>query len=262
MKNGKRRIAVLLFSVMLSICCAAGAVSLAQSREGFITEGVSLDNIVLGRSTTNDVISVYGNDYKLVNHKDYSYEMIYKKHGLSFYACQADPNKEIFVIEIQSPAKVTTSKGIILGESTMADVLRIYGETEDFEYENEGIYFKHDEQSDEEVDDDEESETKAEFSDENNQIKNPSPGTTESTFIIDNEEVVNIRSGSLNQSNNLAVNENNVGSNNAIGKNSDDSTLNHREDKKGKNKIVKYIELIEKSGLRQCDSKFPRTKNK
>ena len=100
----------------------------AQNPNEYITEGKSFGNIKIEKSTINDAVSIYGKNYELINHKGYSYEFTYRNLGLSFYVCQADRKKKIFSVEFQSPFKVTTSKGIVLGESTLEDVFRIYGE--------------------------------------------------------------------------------------------------------------------------------------
>ena len=239
----RHSLTILFFGVIFTIFASVGAVSFAQSSEGFITEGVSIDDILIGKSTMDDVINIYGNDYKFITHKKYSYEMNYKNLGISFYTCQADPNKEIFSIHIQSPFKAITAKGIVLGESTLADILRTYGEWNEsssgFEYEKEGVYFHYEEETIEN-----EPEKNEKKSDSENSNKD-----SENTFIIDAQEVSNFRVGKLNQANNIEINkfENELA-----------ETL-EQEDKKVediKKKVVKRIQLIEKSGLRQCYEKF------
>jgi hypothetical protein len=99
-------------------------------------EGVGLEGIVVGRSTMADVIKKYGKDYRWTAHKKYSFSMAYPHLGLAFYICQSDKRKEIFDIEIRSPYKAKTGKGIILGKSTLEDIHRIYGRSKD------GLEFK------------------------------------------------------------------------------------------------------------------------
>jgi hypothetical protein len=100
-----------------------------------ILEGKGADNIIIGKSTYADVIEEYGQHYDALVHYDadtlavYSYEMNYTTLGLSFYY-KDDKRKTIFSIHFRSPFSGETSRGIILGESTMKDVIRIYGEPE------------------------------------------------------------------------------------------------------------------------------------
>ncbi|MBC7798122.1 MAG: hypothetical protein H7Z37_14720 [Pyrinomonadaceae bacterium] len=105
-----------------------------------IKEGKGIENISVGKSTMKDVEKRFGAEYKLITNKKYSYQMYYGKSGLSFYTCQLDPKKEIFLIEIKSPYKAKTSKGIELRKSTVEDVEEKYGKPErGLRYK--GIYF-------------------------------------------------------------------------------------------------------------------------
>ncbi|MCS6874076.1 MAG: hypothetical protein N2Z23_00725 [Pyrinomonadaceae bacterium] len=104
-------------------------------------EGVGIEGIVVGKSTMQDVIKKFGKDYKWIVHKKYSYQMAYP-NGLSFYICQSDKRKEIFDIEIKPPYKARTSRGVILGVSTVEDVQRIYGKSKDgLEYRGVNFYY-------------------------------------------------------------------------------------------------------------------------
>ncbi|MGI8670840.1 MAG: hypothetical protein ACR2J3_13500 [Aridibacter sp.] len=152
MKNNSKYIWTgFIFGVVL-IFIFVGNISNAQNLENYVVAGERLDGIIIGKSTADSVIANYGEDYKLINYSGYSYQMIYKKLGLGFYYCQNDPNKEIFSVEIKSPAKAVTSKGIRLGKSTFKDVFRLYGEREEesvgFEYV--GISFNYKEENTEE----------------------------------------------------------------------------------------------------------------
>jgi hypothetical protein len=101
----------------------------ALQHSGVAFEGVGIDTIKLGSSSKKDVIALYGEDFKLVAHNEYSYEMIYKS-GISFYYCYGDAAEKIFLVHIQPSSKVSTSKGIIVGESTLADVFNLYEKIE------------------------------------------------------------------------------------------------------------------------------------
>lgn len=124
----RRRFNIIFSSVCLLICTllfGSGEMR-AQTRKYKVTDGESFESLKIGEATRSDVEKLYGKDYKLINRKNYSYEMHYKSLHLSFYYCLADPLKEIFTIAMQSPANVETSRGIILGESTLGDVSKIY----------------------------------------------------------------------------------------------------------------------------------------
>ncbi len=267
--KGKVRhlLTVSFFGTAFLIFTSIGVVSFAQNREGFIIEGESFDNILIGKSTMDEVIAVYGNDYKLLKHKEYSYEMIYKNLGLSFYSCQADPKKEIFTIDIQAPFKTTTRKGIILGESTFADVWRLYGKWDKtsagFEYE--GVYFLFEEQNKDQADAENqkpeiEINLVADSTDKNSNstLEELRISGRKTEFIIGEESVSTIRDGEINQSNNS--NDEDVDGEDdektAVSEKNNDADIENDSDKVTKTKIVRQIRLIEKSGLRQCHVKF------
>ncbi len=113
-----------------------------QENQVLVTEGRGMNGLVVGKSTMNDVIQKYGKNYKWVANKKYSYQMIYPKENLSFYICQSDKKKEIFLIEMKRPFKAKTTKGIILGKSTLEDVHRIYGKKKSgLEYRGVSFYY-------------------------------------------------------------------------------------------------------------------------
>lgn len=92
-----------------------------------ITAGKSVGNIVLGKSTKADIIREYGSNFKQIDHKKYSSQLIYKHLGLSVYWYQKDTSKKVFSIHIEPPFKAVTKKGITLGKSRLKDVFRAYG---------------------------------------------------------------------------------------------------------------------------------------
>ena len=93
-----------------------------------IFEGVGIENIVVGQSSKSNVIAILGEPYRLIEHNTYSFEMTYEKLGLSFYYRYEDPQETIFCISIRPPFIGMTTKGIVLGESTMQDVVATYGQ--------------------------------------------------------------------------------------------------------------------------------------
>jgi hypothetical protein len=114
----------------------------AQENYNVIKEGRGMSGITVGRSTMDDVIKKFGKEYRWVVNKKYSYQMTYR-NGLSFYICQSDKKKQVFVIEIRQPYKAKTSKGIILGKSTLADVHKAYGKLKSgTEYRGISFYYK------------------------------------------------------------------------------------------------------------------------
>ena len=262
----RHRFTVLSFVTLLLIGALIGAVSLAQSLEGFVTEGVSYDSILIGKSTESDVIATYGKDYKLIKHGAYSYEMIYKNLGLSFYYCAADPDKEIFVVEIEPPSKAVTSKGIKLGESTFADVNELYGDGGDTysEADYDGVYFYSGEDDEDEDSEDVRnqrlqpavnkestiesiSEPLGERVDQSNIVLDGVDILEDTSFIIDGQETSSIRQGKINSANSMDEEK-------SDGKDESENQSAQADENKDVNrrKIVKRIELVEMGGLRQC----------
>lgn len=192
-----RVISTVIFGAILFVISVP--VALSQKNKGLVVDGVSFENVLIGKSTMKDVIAQYGSNYQLEDLGGYSFELTYKALGLAFYGCQADPNKEIFDVTIIAPAKVRTSKGIVLGKTTLADVYRIYkkqGEKTFSDSDQEGIYF----------------------------------------FISEEDDVDEIYKPIVTFPNLKAERLHNA-------------------------KVIKRIELVERSGARQCDSMFPATGN-
>jgi len=107
-----------------------------------IREGVGIEGIVVGKSTMAEVEKKFGKDYNWITNKKYSYQMTYAKLGLSFYICQADKRKEIFVIEIKPPYRGKTSRNVVLGQSSVEDIEKIYGKLKSgLEYRGISFYY-------------------------------------------------------------------------------------------------------------------------
>jgi hypothetical protein len=116
----------------------------AKSNEklSVISEGRGIEGIVVGKSTKKDVEKKFGTEYRWDKHKKYSYQMTYYRRGVSFYICQSDPQQKVFVIEIRAPYKAKTSKGIILGKSTVEDIQKKYGKSKSgLEYRGINFYY-------------------------------------------------------------------------------------------------------------------------
>jgi hypothetical protein len=272
--SGRNYLTTLFFGLTLAICACVGVVSFAQTQMAEVIEGERLGNIKIGKSTAGDVESVYGTNYKLVNHNKYSFEMIYKDLGLSFYYCQADPNKEIFVVEMEAPFKAVTKSGIVLGESTFADIYRIYGGggSTYSEADYKGIYFYTEEDTDgDELEDarsqpqtedatevaDEAETEEAEIdekeitnfnrdnaeAEEGDEVEKPE--AEEIVETEETEETVDNGLDTVTQADIIA----------------DDANRETESDKEAKSKIVRRFELVEESGLRQCSELFRKRKN-
>lgn len=105
-------------------------------------EGVGVEGIRVGSSTTADVIKKFGKSYQTKKYGKYSTALVYPKLGLAFYSCQADNKKQIFDIEMRAPFQVKTSKGIVLGKSTLEDIHKIYGKKkEGLEYKGVSFFY-------------------------------------------------------------------------------------------------------------------------
>lgn len=258
--NIKNKISASFFAataVLFGLLFAPSAGS--QQPAGFAVAGERFDSVMIGTSTADHVIAAYGENYKLIDHRGYSYEMIYKDLGLGFYYCQNDPNREIFVVEIEAPSKTVTDKGIVLGKSTLADVLKIYGEPTVLsgpQLEYDGISFFDSEDTEDE--DDEDARTKPAVTEKKETVNkenpyglviNPEAGY-ESNFILDGQEVVDGQEVAASRKSVVTVMNGTVTETGAK-----EATRRKTELKK---KIVRRIELFEKPELRQCDQKFPK----
>lgn len=114
------------FFIVVFICCVCFVSAKAQA---YGEEGVGIAGVTVDKSTLSDVTVTYGEDYKLIEHNKYTYEAKYS-NGLSFWYCYADTNKKIVGLSVTPPYTGITSKGIVVGESTVEDVFRIYGESD------------------------------------------------------------------------------------------------------------------------------------
>lgn len=142
----KKILFLLLLTLLFSInsAVAQSKKSSAKSTETYniIKEGKGMSGITIGKTSMDDVIKKFGKEYKWIVNKKYSFQMNYYKLGLAFYICQADKRKQIFVLEIKAPYKAKTSKGIILGKSTLEDVHKKYGKLKSgTEYRGVSFYY-------------------------------------------------------------------------------------------------------------------------
>lgn len=97
------------------------------ARAAYLVEGVGFDGVNIGLSSASDVEAAFGNKFTLLSHNQYSYEMVYKDKGLSFYYCYNDADKRIFLVEAIPNFHGVTGKGLNFPDSTMRDVFHLYG---------------------------------------------------------------------------------------------------------------------------------------
>ncbi|MGH9928632.1 MAG: hypothetical protein ACREA9_05295 [Pyrinomonadaceae bacterium] len=133
--------------LVLLVCLQGAAISFGNqtsSQRGPIKDGIGLGEILIGTSTAADVEARHGTKYELKNRRNYSYRMDYTDVQLAFYYCYQDPKKKIFLVEVHDGV---TGKGIVIGRSTMKEVVAIYGKKSGgsdviFEYPGIQFYFE------------------------------------------------------------------------------------------------------------------------
>jgi hypothetical protein len=140
-----RRLALLavLLILVVSIHAPSATVSQTQAQtQAQIKDGIGLGEILIGVSSAADVEARYGKKYDLINKNGYSFRMDYADLGLAFYYCLKDEKKRVFLVELHQGV---SSKGITVGQSTLRDVFRLYGEVSGGEqtdvHEYKGIQF-------------------------------------------------------------------------------------------------------------------------
>lgn len=123
----------LILALTLILTGAAAASSQQQQvrpQTLYAAAGIGVEGITVGHSTKSSVAAKYGDKYDLVEHNKYSYEMNYEEYGLSFWYRYSDPEQKIFAIAVKPNSRGFTSRGIVVGRSTLKDVLDAYGKTE------------------------------------------------------------------------------------------------------------------------------------
>lgn len=111
------------FSVFVSLVPAEG-------RAVYAAAGLGIDGITVGYSTKNSVTSKYGDDYVLIEHDHYSYEIRYRNTGMSFWYRYEDPEQRIFSIALRPESRAFTGRGIVVGRSSLKDVFNAYGKSD------------------------------------------------------------------------------------------------------------------------------------
>jgi hypothetical protein len=145
-----RKLTLFATPLILVVCFNAPSVTVSQTQSQAqadqIRDGIGLGEILIGDSNAADVETRYGTKYKLMNMNDYSFRMDYADLGLAFYYCHKDEKKRIFLVELHHGV---SSKGIIVGQSTLRDVFRLYGDPSGSqpdirEYKGIQFYLEHD----------------------------------------------------------------------------------------------------------------------
>jgi hypothetical protein len=128
-------------ALIILIIAAIGSFSFIDETTNLLIPGVGVEGYVtVNVSTKNEIKVKFGSNGKEVKHYTseietgkkqlYSIELEYKKQGISFYF---HPDSDtVFALHVYPPYKGKTSKGIILGTSTMQDVENAYGKTDWF----------------------------------------------------------------------------------------------------------------------------------
>lgn len=148
----RRGLAVLAVLLILVVGFHGPSAAKVQTQtQGPIKDGIGIGEILIGVSSAADVEARYGTKYELINKKDYSYRMDYADQRLAFYYCYKDEKKRVFLVELHDGV---TSKGIVVGKSTLKDVFTLYGEKVSggqsyiIEYEGIQFYIDHDQTPD------------------------------------------------------------------------------------------------------------------
>ena len=114
----------ILKTIFLLICVVPsfGQVNLLLPGKGI--EGIS---VVLDSSNISDVIKQFGDDYLMSTTTSVTFYQ-YNKKGLTFQIDPYDKNQIIRSISVEFPFQAKMNNGIVLNESTMNDVWKLYKE--------------------------------------------------------------------------------------------------------------------------------------
>ena len=90
-----------------------------EGRAVYVAAGFGIDGITVGYSTKNSVTTKYGDDYELIEHNHYSFEIRYRDTGTSFWYRYEDPGQKIFSIGLRPESRAFTGQGIVVGSSSL-----------------------------------------------------------------------------------------------------------------------------------------------
>lgn len=121
---------LILVLTLIVFALAAGTRALAQQvrpQSVYVAAGQGVEGITVGYSTKSSVVAKYGNEFDLIEHNKYSYEINYGDYGLSFWYRYGDQQEKIFAIAVKPKSHGFTGRGIVVGRSTLKDVFDVYG---------------------------------------------------------------------------------------------------------------------------------------
>ncbi|MEW6470560.1 MAG: hypothetical protein AB1458_16735, partial [Bacteroidota bacterium] len=115
-------------------------------QELIVVPGVGFDQIIVGQTLMNDIVKIQGRKglkrYKRMGYATFSHgcerfyvkTLEYRKRGITFssyYLYQSYSNQTFILasIRLEKPGYAKTTEGIILGQSTSADVEGAYGKS-------------------------------------------------------------------------------------------------------------------------------------
>lgn len=117
-----------MFSLVLIFGCNnQSKVYIKVNEKTIVEEGKGFNSINLEKVNRDSIVKYFGNDFKDVNHNNYSNEMCYEKNGISFYSKNKSNNSTIFNISFSENFKGKTSKGFSISSMLFSDVLNLYG---------------------------------------------------------------------------------------------------------------------------------------
>jgi hypothetical protein len=124
----RQPILFLLLLLLITSCTKLAYVDKYTLTDNIIIDGQGIGSFEINHTTAKDVIKKLGRQFDEIKHNEHSVQMLYKDLGMSFYYYQKDETKKIFSVIFSEPFTGRTSKGIVLRQSTMEDVVRLYGE--------------------------------------------------------------------------------------------------------------------------------------
>jgi hypothetical protein len=93
-----------------------------------LIRGVGIDDNKINQTTAQSIIEKYGKPKETINHNNYSLELRYPKHGMSFFHKLDDPLKIIYFMMATGEISCETETGLLFDSSlTLQQVFRHYG---------------------------------------------------------------------------------------------------------------------------------------
>lgn len=92
-----------------------------------IIEGVGFGSIAIDRTTAAEAVYQLGKEHHLVQHGSYSCSLVYPGLGVSLYFWSQDPAARVFHLTLRAPFRGVTSRGVVLGQTTMREAAALYG---------------------------------------------------------------------------------------------------------------------------------------